>query len=142
MVTVQQVFDMAIHLMDEQNEANGATETADTTEYKLRTISILNSVIPALYPYSGDYDSSGTGRPVSPRLTVGEHSKPNFTQAVPLDDTLCLALLPYYLAAQLLSGENEELAHWLMTRYREALLDLKEKVPGTFEPISTPYGLF
>ena len=56
--------------------------------------------------------------------------------------TLCLALLPYFLAAQLLSGENEDLAAWFLQRYREALQDLKGKLPGEFEPISTPYGLF
>ena len=38
MVSVQQVFDMAIHLMDEQSESTGATETVDTQEYKFRTI--------------------------------------------------------------------------------------------------------
>ena len=53
MVTVQQVFDTAIHLMDEQNESNGGTQTVDTDEYRFRTISILNTAIPALYPYSG-----------------------------------------------------------------------------------------
>ena len=142
MVKVQQVFDMAIHLMDEQNEVNGATETVDTTEYKLRTLSILNSVIPALYPYSGDYDGSGIGRPACPSLVVGAHNAPDFEQAIPLDDTLCLALLPYYLAAQLLSSENDVLSAWFMNRYREGFLDLKGKVPGMFEPISTPYGLF
>ena len=63
-------------------------------------------------------------------------------QDIPLDDTLCLALLPYFLAAQLLSGENEDLAAWFLQRYREALQDLKGKLPGEFEPISTPYGLF
>ena len=48
----------------------------------------------------------------------------------------------FLLAAQLLSGENEDLAAWFLQRYREALQDLKGKLPGEFEPISTPYGLF
>lgn len=142
MVTVQQVFDMAVHLADEQNENNGSTVTYDTQEYKFRTISILNTAIPALYPYSGDYDNSGEGRPQCPRLTVGEHSSPDFTQAIPLDDTLCLALLPLYLAAQLLAVENEVLSAMFMTQYREMKADLKNKVPGDFKPISAPYGLF
>ena len=47
-ITVQQVFDQAIHLMDEQNETTGATITADTAEYKSRTISILNTAIARL----------------------------------------------------------------------------------------------
>lgn len=142
MVTVQQIFDMAIHLMDEQNESNGGTGTVDTQEYKFRTISILNSVIPALYPYSGNYDSQGTGRPMPVILQVNEYRNPDFEQAVDLDDVLCLTVLPYYLAAQLLSAENEVLSAWFMNRYREAFNDLRNRIPADFEKISTPYGLF
>ena len=142
MVSVQQVFDMAIHLMDEQNESYGGTVTVDTQEYKFRTISILNSVIPALYPYSGNYDSQGTGRPMPVILLVNEYRNPDFEQSIDLDDVLCLTVLPYYLAAQLLSAENEVLSAWFMNRYREAFNDLRNRIPADFEKISTPYGLF
>ena len=142
MITVQQVFDTAIHLMDEQNESNGGTQTVDTDEYRFRTISILNTAIPALYPYSGTYSTEGDGRPFPGVLVVDDYRDPDFSQDIPLDDTLCLALLPYFLAAQLLSGENEDLAAWFLQRYREALADLRGKVPAQFEQISTPYGLF
>ena len=104
MVTVQQVFDMAIHLMDEQSENNGSTGTVDTQEYKFRTISVLNSVIPALYPYSGTYKAGTAVRPVPRQLTVEDYRNPDFEQTIPLDDALSLTVLPYYLAAQLLSG--------------------------------------
>ena len=142
MATVQQVYDMAIHLMDEQLETTGETMTEDTREYKFRTLSILNSVIPALYPYSGNYNGTGTGRPACKLLFVEDHKNPEFEQTIYLDDTLVFSCLPYYLAAQLLSSENDALASWFMTRYRETLADLKAKVPASFEPISTPYGLF
>ena len=142
MLTVQQVYDMAIHLMDEQDESTGKTETVDTTEYKLRTISILNSVIPALYPYSDTYDTSGTGRPITPLLYADDYANPDFEQAIGLDDTLCAAVLPYFLAAQLLSSENDTLSAWFLARYREAFADLRDNIPASFEPISTPYGLF
>ncbi len=136
MVTVQQVFDIAIHLMDEQNESSGATGTVDTQEYKFRTISILNSVIPALYPYSGTYKMSASGRPSPRQLFAEDYKNPDFEQTIPLDDTLSLAVLPYYLAAQLLSAENEALAAWFMNRYREGLSDLRNRVPSDFEKIS------
>jgi DNA/RNA endonuclease G (NUC1) len=42
--------------MDEQSERSGETLTVDTQEYKFRTISILNNIIPVLYPYSDTYD--------------------------------------------------------------------------------------
>ena len=142
MVTVQQVFDMAIHLMDEQGESNGATGTVDTQEYKFRTISILNSVIPALYPYSGTFKIGTAVRPVPRQLTAEDYQNPDFDQTIPLDDALSLTVLPYFLAAQLLAGENENLAAWFMNRYRESFADLRDMVPAEFEAISMPYGGF
>lgn len=142
MVTVQQVYDMAIHLMDEQSESTGQTITTDTQEYKYRTLSILNSVIPALYPYSGNYRSGTGGRPSCRQLYADDYANPDFEQTIPLDDTLSLACLPYFLAAMLLSSENDTLSNWFMNQYRVALSDLKSKIPGEFEPISMPYGAF
>ena len=143
MVTVQQVFDTAIHMMDEQSETSGTTATVDTQEYKFRTISILNAVMPALYPYSDTYTLTGSGRPVCPRLLVPkDYKNPEFMQAIPLDDSLALGVLPYALAAHLLAGENEELSAWFRQQYMQVFADIRSKIPGSFEPISTPYGLF
>lgn len=140
--TVQQVYDQAIHLMDEQNESTGATVTEDTGEYKSRTISILNTVIPRLYPYSSNYDRTVSGRARAEILYCDNYAEPDFEQVIMLDDILSLSLLPLYLAAQLLSGENENLAAWFMAQYRENLNEFKRNVPATFEQIPTPYGLF
>lgn len=142
MAKVQEIFDMAIHLMDEQNENSGETGTVDTQEYKFRTISILNSVIPALQVYSSDYDRDSAGRPAAMVLLADNYGNPDFSQNIYLDDVLCYSLLPYYLAAQLLSGENEDLASWFMARYREAFNDVSRKTLAEFEPISMPYGAF
>lgn len=142
MTTIQQVFDMAIHLMDEQNESSGATVTSDTNEYKVRTISILNTIMPGLYPYSDTYDSSAAGRPPCPALKVTDFKAPDFTQPIPLDDTLAMGVLPYALAAHLIAGENEDLSMWLLSKYNQVFNDVRYKIPGAFEPISTPYGLF
>lgn len=142
MVTVQQVFDMAIHLMDEQNESTGATETVDTQEYKFRTISILNSVMGALYPYSGTYRAGKSARPAPRQLMVDNYQNPDFEQTIPIDDVLAMTCLPYYLASQLLSAENETLSAWFMNRYRETFNDLRSRIPAEFESISMPYGAF
>ena len=142
MMTVQQVFDMAIHIVDEQSESTGATLTEDTDEYKFRTISILNSIIPALAPYSTGYESEPGQRPYGGLLYVFDNSNPDFIQWIPLDDTLCATLLPYYLAAKLMATENEALSTLCMNQYRESFNDLKNKVPAEFERIPTPYGLF
>lgn len=136
MVTVQQIFDMAIHILDEQNEKNGATMTVDTSEYKSRTISILNSVIPRLYYYSSHFTPGGE----IGILKWGDYAEPDFTQGIALDDGLCLSVLPYFLAAQLVSGENTELASWCMNIYNANFSDLMDKVPAEFERIQTSYG--
>ena len=142
MVTVQQIFDAAIDLMDEQNETTGATVTADTLEYKLRTISILNTAIPALYPYSSNYDSTMPGRPCAEPLRADSRSEPDFAQEIPLDDALCWALLPFYLASLLRSSEDTEFSMRMMTEYNKVLAELKDKLPAEFEPIPMPYGGF
>lgn len=143
MTTVQQIFDMAIHLMDEQSETSGMTVISDTSEYRFRTISILNTVMPSLYPYSDTCDRTGIGRPVCPALQSGpDYASPDFSQVIPLDDTLSLGLLPYALAAHLLSGENEELSAWFLRMYHQSFADLRGKIPASFEPIPMPYGSF
>lgn len=143
MITVQQVFDTAIYLMDEQSESVGNTMITDTNEYRFRTLSILNAILPSLYPYSDTCIRSGSGRPVCPLLALPEDPKnPDFTQAVPLDHTLALGVLPYALAAHLLSGENEDLSMWFLSRFNQVFADVRHQIPAAFEPIPTPYGLF
>ena len=142
MITIQQVFDTAIHLLDEQNESSGATGTQDTSEYKYRTVNILNALIQALYPYSSTYDPSMGGRPSPKLLSVESYQNPDFTQTIPLDDALAIGILPYGLAAQLSVGDNTELASWMRGQYNAAFADLRYKAQSTWEPISTPYGLF
>jgi hypothetical protein len=141
MTTVQQVFDQAIHMMDEQSESTGTTNTNDTTEYKFRTISILNTILPSLYPYS-DTCNVTYGRPVCPPLAVSDYRNPDFTQSIPLDDTLSMGVLPYALAGHLLAGENEDLSLWFMSRFQQTFADIRSRAAAGFEPISTPYGLF
>ena len=59
--TAAWVFARASHLMDEQNETTGETSTADTSEYKLRTLSILNILRHELFPYSDTYEAREDG---------------------------------------------------------------------------------
>lgn len=142
MSTVQQIFDAAIDLMDEQDETTGATKTMDTREYEVRTISILNIALPTLFPYSSNRDRSVPGRPTPNPLLADNRSEPDFTQEIPLDDALCWALLPFWLASLLRSGEDTEFSMRMMTEYNNALASIRDLVPAQFEEISTPYGLF
>ncbi len=139
MATVQEIFDMAVDLMDEQDENSGETSTQDTQEYKFRTISILNTAIPALAPYS---ERKWEGRNGVAMLYPGSRNNPAMEQDVPLDDTICYALLPLYLAGMLLIGEDDDRAAALMNRYNTAFYDLRNKKLGEFERIEPVYGLF
>lgn len=134
MTTAEEVFTMAIHLMDQQNDATGAAAGREVGVYRTRALSVMNAVLPALRPYS-DGGASGEGRPVCQPLT-------DFQQAVPVDDTLSRGVLPYGLAAHLLAGEDEDLSLWFQSQYAVRLAELRGQVPGRWEPISMPYGAF
>lgn len=138
MTTVQQIYDMAIHILDEQSESSGTTMTEDTAEYKFRTISILNSVIPALAPFSSEYD------PLNPptALDWSDYKNPDMDQIIQLDDRLSLPLLPYFLAAKLIQTENESLAALCMNQYNMTLQDIRSRAPAAFEKIPISHGLF
>lgn len=129
MITVQQVFDTAIMLMDEQSESTGKTRTEDNLEYQFRTLPILTTLLPQL------------GGTVQLQLSK-DPAAPDFSQPVPLEEDVCLGALPYGLAACLLAGENEPLAAWFQKRFQESMAALPRGSTGTFHPIQPPYGLF
>lgn len=132
--TAEWVFSRAIHLMDEQNESTGATTTADTTEYRLRTLSILNVLRHELFPYSDTYEAHDDGtRDICEEVTT-------FTDVLDLDDVLAQGILPYGLAAHLLLGENDAMASFFNSRYTELIRDLAAKRASKWEDITPYYG--
>jgi len=136
--SAQEIFDLAIHLMDEANESTGKTDTADTRAYKLRTLAILNVLRAECYPLSDTYpvpdppagDGSRMKRPVCPLIS-------DFQTPIDLDDVLCQGVLPYGLAAHLLLEENPDLASFFQQRYEE-LRSLY--APTAASDIINPYG--
>ena len=56
--TAQRVFELAMNLMDEVNESTGKADTADTKEYKNRTLAILNILRIECYPASDTYPAA------------------------------------------------------------------------------------
>lgn len=135
--TAQRVFDIAMALIDEVNESSGATDTADTREYKVRTLLILNALRGELYPYSDTYPApaeAGT-RPIAPVIE-------SFTDVIGLDDYICQTVMPYGLAAQLLADENPTLAGFLQQRYEELRNGLMRGLPQSAEAIEDVYGVW
>lgn len=135
MTTAQRVFDLTMALMDEMSES-GATDTADTKEYKNRTLNILNVLRGELYPYSDTYLESDTGkRPIAIVIQ-------NFTDYIVLDDYICQSILPYGLAAHLLLDENPSSASFFQQKYDELKAGLARGMPKTSEDIEDIYGGF
>ena len=134
MTTAQWVFEKTMHLMDEANESTGLADTADTKEYKNRTLPILNVLRVECFPYSDTCLVTEPGkRPVCPEI-------PDFETPIALDDGLCQGVLPYGLAAHLLLDENPPLASYFQQRYEELLNAAKRAVPAQSEGIVGLYG--
>jgi hypothetical protein len=110
--TAQEIFEIAMALMDEQDSA---ADSNDTAEYKQRTLYILTALRGELYPFSDTFAASADGRrPICPAVTA-------FDTPLGLDDFLCQTILPYGLAARLLLEENPVIASFFEQRYEELL---------------------
>ena len=133
--TAQRVFDLAMGLMDEVNETSGGTDDADTREYKVRTLLILNALRGELFPYSDTYAAEEPGK--RPILAVIQ----SFDQVIGMDDYICQSVLPYGLAAQLLLDENPDSASFFQQRYEEMRMNLAKGLPPQSESISDVYGI-
>lgn len=132
--TAQQVFELTMHLMEAANDSTGQADTADTREYKNRTLPLLNVLRVECFPASDTYAAGETGkRAVCPMIA-------DFTSAIPLDDVICQGVLPYGLAAHLLLDENPDMAVFFQQRYEQALLQAKRSRPTAAEDIEDIYG--
>ena len=132
--TPQWVFEKAMHLMDEVSESTGAADTADTKDYKHRTLPILNVLRVECFPYSDTYAVTEPGkRPICPEIADMESE-------IGLDDGICQGVLPYGLAAHLLLDENPSLASYFQQRYEELLNALRKGMPTVSEDIVNLYG--
>lgn len=129
MATAQDIFDEAMALMDEVNESTGETDTADTKEYKNRTLFILNILRGELYPYSDTFVSNTDG--IRPIVSYIE----DFDVPIDLDDYICETVMPYGLAAHLLLDENPSSAAFFQQRYEELRNKLARGLPAVSEDI-------
>lgn len=135
-LSVQGVFDKSMYLIDAQNENSGSTDNSDTTEYKVRTLGILNNLIDDTYPASDTFAIGEDGkRPALDDLT-------SFSDEIKMDPYIVRSVLPCGLAAKLLSEENPTLADFFWQLYEQRLAKAREGVPSSFESIEggLPYG--
>lgn len=136
-MTVQNVYDAAIKLMNEQRDTSGETMIPDTVDYKNRCIDILNSLIVKAFPYSdtfyADYETLGDGKkPIAPRVST-------FADEIGLDEAIS-GILCYGLAARLEEKEEPAFARDMMAEFDEQLVLLSRATPTVSEPIEDIYG--
>lgn len=136
--TVRAVFDKAIYLIGEQNDATGKTQTADTKEYEVRTVGILNNLLDVVYPASDTFAITERGkRPALPDIM-------GFDDELDLDARILRDVLPCGLAARLLAAEDPTLANYFQQLFEEHLALAMAATPTAFEDIggdeSGPYG--
>ena len=131
--TGQWIFEHTMALIDELND-NGEADTADTKEYKDKTLPILNILQGELYPYSDTYKRrNDSKRPVLYPLESLE-------DYINLDDYICQTVIPYGLASHLLVDENPTMAAFYQQRYEELKAGLRNGIPGMSEDIVDVYG--
>lgn len=131
--TAQQIFDAAIGIIDELDD-RGNANSPDTTEYKNRTLFILNTLRGELFPYSDTYQNSeGTKRPVCPVIS-------DFETDLEIDDVIAQTVMPYGLAAHLMLDENPSVASFCQQRYEELLARIGTQTPSESESITDVYG--
>ncbi|MGI6498151.1 MAG: hypothetical protein ACOX0U_04935 [Oscillospiraceae bacterium] len=132
--TAQDIFNLAIQLMNEGDDETGVSDTRDNKDFKFRALPVLNVLQQECCLASDTAPEAAPGvRTVFPILT-------GMDDVVPLDDFICIAVLPYGLAAHLLMEVNPDLAQKLLSRYKQLLSDAKRNIPAVSEDIGRPYG--
>lgn len=131
----QEVFEIAMALMDELS-VSGAADTADTAEYRNRTLAILNVLQIELFPHSDMYQTGEDGKRAVPEKLLS-FSEP----MTDMDDGLAVGVMPYGLAGRLLAAEGDERGNFYLQAYEDMKRTLRH-VPAEFEPIEDVYGMF
>lgn len=132
--TAKWVFERAMALMDNLSDGAGLADISDNTEYKNRTISILNILRMECFPFSDTYQVVKPGkRPICPPIKTLDDN-------ISLDDAIAQGVLPYGLAAHLLLDENPQTAAFFNERYQELLAMMRVGLPSSVEPIRDEYG--
>ena len=133
-MTAQDVFDIAMGHMDELNLIGHSVHT-DTRDYLRRTPFILTALCGELYRFSDGSDRGDVNvRPVYPGAIDGMDDE------IELDGFLAKTVLPYGLAAHLLSEETPALAAFFLQRYQGLLLNYGGAIPRVSENITDVYS--
>ncbi|WP_368658676.1 hypothetical protein AB3Z07_05090 [Metabacillus halosaccharovorans] len=117
--TAQQVYDIALVLMDEVTDT-GEILADNPNYYKTKSLSILTTLQTELLPYS-----------ISPVPVT------DLSNELLVSDRIALSVLPYGLAAHLLLTDDLSSASYFNNRYDE----LKRKTHTSITPITDVYSV-
>lgn len=117
MATPMDVFQRMIHLSDNGDENTGNFDISDNREYKFRLLSILNTFLNELYPYSDTCVHTEGKRATLPALT-------SLDQEIDLDDN-CIEVMVYGAGARMFITEDSVFANFCEQEYERRLVDLK-----------------
>ena len=115
--TPMDVFERMIHLSDNGDEATGQYDIRDNLEYKNRLLSIINTILNELYPYSDTFVSVPGKRATLEPLT-------DLDEEIDLDNT-CIEILVHGVAAKMFLTEDSVFANYCQQEYERRLMDLK-----------------
>ncbi len=126
MVSVSDVFNAALALMDELSENGSVRDSA--AEYATRTPAILDTLVCEFLTLEGDA--------VNTALPLEAMDDPILT----VPDRYARGTLPYGLAAHLLADENPNAASFLQQRYEELRDRSALRRPASCGQIDNLYG--
>lgn len=131
--TPQQIYEMAIDLIDRRDQTSLEADSDENADYKARTIGILNILRQECYMASTAYDPHRRDRATAPLITSMD------TALKGIDDAVAQEAMPYGLAYHLILQEDPTTADYLRQKYEEAIARLKREQPGLFQPIPSPW---
>ena len=117
MATGMDIFQRVMHLSDNSDENTGQYDIPDTQEYKYRLLSIMNTIICELYPYSDTSTHISGKRAVPAPLTA-------LDQDIDLDD-YCIEVMVYGVGARMFTSEDAAIASFYEQEYERRLSKLE-----------------
>ena len=132
--TVQDIFDSAIRLIDEQNESTGSTETADTKPYRVKAVSLVRNLIPRVYPVSDTYAASTDGKRPVCRMPEA------LTDELDLDQYICESVLPWGLAALLIIYDDRDKYNAYWDEFEKGIALARNSLPSEIGEVEDVYG--
>lgn len=133
MTTGNDVFALAMNLIDELDPQNGRADRGETRAYKVRVAGLLHILLQELCQFDDswlrDNDRDAAPSPVD-----------DLDAALDLGDRLCRGVLPFGLAGLLILEENPPCAQVFLSSYRDLKLRFSRSRPARKEEISRLYG--